>query len=393
MIALLILAAAAAEPNRPSEAVAAGLKSILAVGREGTGNEAAAEGWKAVTRAGPAALIPALTAFDTADATAANWLRTAADAIADDAKRSGQPLDPKTLLAFAADPARSPAARRIAFELGRERDAAAADKLLLTFIHDKSLDLRREAIAARLQFAKDPAEHATLFAASRDPDQAEELAKLLKKAGQPADLTTHYGLITQWQIVGPFPSVGGKGFGEVFPPEQQFDAALTGEGHGGVKLKVTPAQADSPDGRIDLNETVAKIQDVVGYAYAVIESPAAQPAEVRVGSPNAIQIFLNGERIFSREAYHAGGGPRDGHIGRGTLKAGRNELLIKVAQNNMSPPWAKAWNFSARICDATGGKLTVTQLVPGPAGADVSVPLGRLKAASKPAPAKNVEIK
>ncbi len=384
MIALMILAAAAADPARVPDAVAAGLKNILAVGREGTGNEAAAEGWKAVTSAGPAALIPALTAFDTADATAANWLRTAADGIAGDAKRAGQPLDPKTLLAFAADQGRSPAARRIAFELGRERDAAAADALLLTFIHDKSLDLRRDAIAARLKSAKDAAEYTTLFEASRDPDQAEEVAKLLRKAGQPADLTRHYGLITEWQIIGPFPSVGGKGFGEVYPPEKKFDPALTGEGHGGIKTKVVAVQAATPDADVNLNETVGKVQDVVGYAYAVVVSPAAQAAEVRVSSPNAVQIFLNGERIFSREAYHAGS-PRDGHVGRGTLKAGRNELLIKVAQNNMSPPWAKAWNFSARVCDATGGKLNVTQVVPGPGG-ETSVPLGRLKPAAKPAP-------
>ncbi len=382
MIALLILAAAAAEPARVPDAVAAGLKSILAVGREGTGNEAAAAGWKAVTGAGPAALIPALSAFDTADATAANWLRAAADAIAGDAKRSGHGLDPQPLLAFAADQGRSPAARRIAYELARERDAAAADKLLLTFIHDKSLDLRRDAIAARLKTAKDVAEYETLFEASRDPDQAEALAKLLKQAGQPADLTAHYGLITEWQVIGPFPSVGGKGFGEAFPPEVKFDYHLTGEGHGGIKTKVAPVRAASPDGQIDLNRTVGKVQDVVGYAYAVIESPAAQPAEVRVQSPNAIRIFLNGERVFSREAYHAGSS-RDGHVGKGLLKAGRNELLIKVAQNNMTPDWAKVWGFSARLCDATGGKLNVKQLVPGPGG-EVPVPLGQLKGKSDP---------
>ena len=58
------------------------LGRIKAVGREGAGIVAAGKAWHELTQAGPEALPAILAAMDDADPTAANWLRTAVDAIA-----------------------------------------------------------------------------------------------------------------------------------------------------------------------------------------------------------------------------------------------------------------------------------------------------------------------
>ena len=39
------------------------------------------------------------------------------------------------------------------------------------------------------------------------------------------------------------------------------------------------------------------------------------------------------------------------------LKAGRNEVLIKVCQNEQTDDWAQTWGFQLRLCDAIGGAV------------------------------------
>ena len=95
------------------------------------------------------------------------------------------------------------------------------------------------------------------------------------------------------------------------------------------------------------------------YAFAAVVSPNERPVHVRVSSQNAIKIFLNGKQIFFREEYHHGM-QMDQHIGAGTLRAGRNEILIKVCQNEQTDDWAQIWSFQVRVCDQGGGSVPLT---------------------------------
>jgi hypothetical protein len=45
----------------------------------------------------------------------------------------------------------------------------------------------------------------------------------------------------------------------------------------------------------------------------------------------------------------------DQYVGRGRLKKGRNEVLLKICQNDQKEDWAQSWSFQARLCDALGG--------------------------------------
>jgi hypothetical protein len=345
------------------------LAPILTVGREGDGNEKAAAGWKRLTAAGAAALIPTLTAFDTANPTAANWLRSAVDAIAEREKAAGRKLDATALVAFVKDTKRTPAARRIAFELLAAQDKPAAEALLAGLIDDPSPDLRRDAVARRLQqlaAAGDPRDMVAglreLYAKARDKDQVEEIAKKLEAHKVTVDLTRHFGFVTEWLIAGPFDGEGRSGYAKPYPPETGAEPAARYAGKGGVVLRWQYAQSSDQYGAIDLNEALGKHKNATAYALTELTAPAETPCEVRVSTPNAVEVFLNGKKLYAREEYHHGD-PFDQYAAAGTLVKGKNELLIKLCQNDQKESWAQDWRFAARVCDPTGGPLPLTQTV------------------------------
>ena len=114
-----------------------------------------------------------------------------------------------------------------------------------------------------------------------------------------------------------------------------------------------------PYGVVDLNKALGKSMSAAAYAFVAVDSPTERPVQIRAGSQNALEIFLNGKPIFAREEYHHGM-QMDQHIGAGTLRAGRNEILIKICQNEQTDDWAQNWSFQARICDSAGGRVPVT---------------------------------
>jgi hypothetical protein len=385
VMAMLMTGVRAAEPSAP---VAESIKTILAVGTEGKGNPQAAQAWKSLVANSEGALFPVLEAFDTAKPTAANWLRSAIDGIIQAEEKAGRKPAVAELAKFVENTKRNKDARRIAFELLQTQDKAKASTLLTGLLNDPNPDLRRDAIAAELEKInkttddKGPtAALQKLFTLTRDVDQTEEIADLIGKVGTKPNLTKHFNFITQWQLVGPFDSTGGKAFQVSYDPEKKVDlqAELTGKQM--AKLKWIDAQSEATYGTIDLNKALTKYKDAAAYAYAVVVSPTEQPAQIRVASQNAVQIFLNGKKIFEREEYHHGTQP-DGHIADGMLKKGKNEILIKVMQNDQKEQWAQVWAFAARVCDTTGGKLELQQEIRDGDKTKL-VPLGELKNTDK----------
>jgi hypothetical protein len=341
------------------------LAALKGVTKEGKGNEDAAPAWKAVVSKGAAALLPALDAFTDDNGAAANWLRTAVDAIAENERAAGRKLPADRLEAFVKDTKRAALARRAAYELLVAQDAEAKVRLLPGCLNDQSPDLRRDAIAYRLDLiekkagptAKADLEH--LFAFTRDKDQVELLAKKIADQGGKVSVSEQFGFVTLTSLVGPFDSTGGKGFGVAYPPEMAAGTDGTFKGKRDVEVKWLAATANKT-GTFDLNALLTKHKDAIAYARAVVVAGAETSAEVRVTCPTAVRIFLNGKELFSREEYHHGT-PFDAHVGKGTLRKGENVILVKVAQNNQTESWAQSWQFQLRVCDATGGPLPLEQ--------------------------------
>ncbi len=346
------------------------LKQIKAVGREGAGNAEAAAAWRELVQIGSSALLPTLAAMRDANPGSANWLRTAVDAVAERELRAGRTLEAGPLEAFVKDTQHDPAARRLAYEWLAKVDKAAPERLLPTMLQDPSVELRRDAVARVMNEADEllkkdkqaaAAAYRRALAGARDKDQVDQLAKQLKRLGSEVDLATHFGFIRRWQLVGPFEHRKGVGFDAVYPPEKGVDLAATYQGKDAAVLRWAEHTTTDPYGLVDLNKAVAKHMGAAAYAYAVIDSPKEQPVQVRAGSNNAVKLFLNGKQLYFREEYHHGQ-RMDQHVGHGTLKAGRNEVLIKVCQNEQTEQWAQTWSFQLRLCDAVGGAVPFTVL-------------------------------
>ena len=384
-VAALLLAGPTARAADPPPDVSAAITTILNVSAEGSGNEPAAAAWAKLVAAGPAALVPTLAAFDAAPPTAANWLRTAVDAVAERERKANRKLPADVLAAFVRDTKRNPTARRIAFELYSAEAKDDAAKLLPTLIDDPSTEIRRDAIEARLKAAPEGSggkpELQTLFVAARDKDQVEEVAKRLGELGDKPDLTKHFGYVTEWLVAGPFDSPGGSGFGKPFPPEAGVDPAAKYTGKAGAAFGWKSAQSSAVYGTVDLNTDLGKHKDAAAYAFAVLTADRETPAELRVASQNSIELFVNGKRVFGRDEYHHGT-RMDQHVAKVVLRPGRNEVLVKVLQNDQKESWAQAWAFALRVCAATGGRLPLTQVVTKD-GAATTVSLGNLKAEPK----------
>lgn len=378
-----VLALLVAAPLSAADETTNSIVTIKAVSREGTGNDAAGQAWKTLVAQGVPALIPTLEAIDESNPRAANWLRTAVDAIAETEAKAGRKLPADKLEAFTKDTKFAPSARRIAYELLVKQDTAAKARLLPGFLNDPSPELRRDAVAAALDGATTREDLEKLFTFTRDPDQVDAVAKLLdEKHKTRVSVSEHYAFVTHWHLVGPFDSSEGKALTLAHSPEKATDAAGKFKVKSGADVAWKPHVTGNRYGYVDLNKAVGKEKDAAAYALAVVRAEKDTPCEIRVGTPNAIQVFLNGTKVFEREEYHHGD-TMDLNNGKGTLKAGKNVIVIKVCQNNQTETWAQEWKFQLRVCDATGGAIPgVTQIVTD-GGQEMSIKLGFIPDSAK----------
>jgi hypothetical protein len=361
MYSLMVLIALA-----PAADVTELANRIKAVGPEGAGNPAAAAAWKELSHGGTDAIVPLLTAIDGASPAAANWLRSAVDAIVERESAAKKPLSVKDLEAFLRDTKHSGNARRLAFELLCRADPAARDRLLPTFLNDPGAELRYDAVEAAFDKAKAlPKESAEakeqlrkLVDAARDVNQTEAIAKELEQRGSPVDLVKHFAFITTWYLASSFDNTDGKGFHTVYPPERGVEVAAKYPGKDGKEIAWKAHTTAEKNGAVDLNKAIGQEKNAVAYGYVVIDSPAARPVEIRAASATALKIWLNGREVFGRETYHQSF-EQDSHVAAGALKAGRNTILIKVCQNNQTEDWAQNWMYQLRLTDPLGTAIPV----------------------------------
>jgi hypothetical protein len=343
--------------------IADALKTIKAVAPEGKGNPQAASAWKQLA-AGRAASIPAvLLALDDANPLAANYLRSAIETIAANELKQGGKLPVAELETFVKETQHAPRGRRLAFDLLARVDKTAPDRLIPGMLNDPSVELRRDAVQRLIaqgndQFTQDQKEAAkatfvAALAGARDDDQVQAIKKRLEELGEKVNLPRHFGFLTTWQLVAPFDNTDKKGLNVAYPPEKGLDLNAEYEGKGGMKIRWSPQATDNEYGVVDVAKALSSFKGAVAYATTEFVSEKEQPVEFRLGTPNSWKVWLNGELLFSREEYHRGMS-LDQYKMRGTLKPGRNVILIKVCQNEQTEEWAQRWQFQLRVCDAVG---------------------------------------
>jgi putative membrane-bound dehydrogenase-like protein len=133
-----------------------------------------------------------------------------------------------------------------------------------------------------------------------------------------------------WQIAGPFPG-GANNAGldvEHGPGQGPFDPKAkfkTKSGEVGWRTVRPDAK-----GYVDLAAFHgAAAKDSVSYLVAEVESPAAQDAEVLLGTDDEANLYLNGQQVHAEKVTRAAA-PEQARVPV-KLKPGRNAILLKIA--------------------------------------------------------------
>lgn len=340
------------------------IATLLKVGTEGQGHREAVTAVRELSRAEPEVLPLILNAFDEASPLAANWLRGAFEAVADRALRQ-QRLSASLLENYVADKRHHPAARRLAYEWLKQLNAPQAERLVPGFLHDPSPELRREAVARLLheadQLRQADQRDAALAAYRRalsgafDDDQVKAIVKPLRELGEEVDLPRHFGFLTTWQLVGPFDNTDNKGFDTPYPPELMLDFAASYAGKTG-EISWIDYHTDHEYGIVDLTKALAPHKGAVTYASTEFPCDRQQTVELRLGTPNAWKLWVNGQLLFARDEYHRNM-QIDQYRVQATLRPGRNVILLKICQNEQTEEWAQRWQYQLRVCDASGAAI------------------------------------
>ena len=147
-----------------------------------------------------------------------------------------------------------------------------------------------------------------------------------------------------WLILGPFDNSGGIGHNTAYIPEDtaQIDTTAEYEGVEG-QVRWNKSTDDVFDGFIDLGKD---LNWRAAYALATVTSPDEREVQFRFGRDDQGKIWLNGKEVFANE--NSGWAILDNDIIPVTLKAGKNTILVKVCNGELS------WGFFFRITDADG---------------------------------------
>lgn len=370
-IALLLAAPTLAHAAEPAELIS----TIKSVDKKAKGNSEAGRAVTELSQAEPAVLLPVLAAFHDANPLAANYLRSAVETIVDRAIAAKKTLPRKLLESFITDLKNEPQARRLAFEILQRVDTTVVDRLIPGMLTDPSPLFRRDAVARLLDLADrlgkegQPDLAGTLYkralTGATDDDQVRAIAKPLRKLGEKLDLQYHFGFLTQWQIVGPFDNTKSKGFNVAYPPEEKIDLKAT------IKGKLGPAswkpyKTTDDFGILDIAKQISPYKGAVMYCTTEYKAKAASSVQIRIGTPNAWKLWVNGRLIFANEEYHRGM-KLDQYSVPVTLRAGSNTILLKICQNEQEQDWAQRYQFQIRTCNVSG-------IAVHPAGSAASLP-------------------
>lgn len=341
------------------------LKAIKAVGAEGKGHSAAIAAVKELSRGQADSLIPILKAFEDANPLATNWLRGAFDAVAEREWKQSHKLPASELEAFVKDTSRNPEARRLAYEWLVKVDPSVSDRVIPGMLRDSSPEFRRDAVqrlldrAVKAQEGDKKSEAIALYrealSGAIDDDQVKAIVKPLRELGETVDLQKHFGFLTEWQLIGPFDNTDKKGFDVAYPPEMKIDLTAKYPGKTG-EVAWERYTTEDEYGVLNIAKKTAPHKGAVTYGYTTFTTDKPRSIEIRLGTPNAWKLWVNGELVFARDEYHRGT-QLDQYKVRAKLKSGTNAILMKVCQNEQTEEWAQDWKYQLRICDSAGAAI------------------------------------
>ena len=195
--------------------------------------------------------------------------------------------------------------------------------------------------------ATDPKKAQDTYFALLDRTPPRELARRigqqLDAMGITVDTYARSGVITNWEVIGPFPATS---FDTVYAPEIEYRPAGMYDGAADQRVAWKPHHTDDIQGIIDLPMLMKPTEDVIAYARAEIRVEQAQDVVLRLGSDDGVKAWLNDILIHSNNASRRV--TVDDDIVPIRLKAGTNVLLLKIVQGGAD------WAYVVRLTDAYG---------------------------------------
>lgn len=330
------------------------LESIQLLQSLSSGDEsalAAAKAIKQLSKANDVTLIQSLAAMNGATPIGRNWILGLANSLH---RKTGK-SQTSELTKFLSDPNQDGEARYIVFQWLTANNDALRKDLLRNMNQDSSPELRYLAIDEAMKSKLEKTQLSPLLDAARHPSQVVSIIEKLKELGETIDQSKQFGFLPKWRLIGPFDNVGTVNFDKVYPVETDgTKGALKGEYEGKTgTVKWKEETSEAADGTVDLAAIFANEKGCIIYAVAEFESDRDQEAEVRLGCINGNKIWLNGKLAMSNEVYHTGT-QIDQYAEPIRLKAGTNQILLKLCQNEQKDSWAQKFAFQLRICDSTG---------------------------------------
>ena len=352
------------QQSEPDPAVAAELAAILRVGPQGAGSTEAGVARNKLSKRGLEILPPLLNALDTPNPVAANWLRTIFEDLVETAsgqKNTDWPID--FLKQYVSETEHAGRPRRRVLRLIDELEPNFSRSWLPTRLTDP--EFRFEAVELALASAEQAlaaknTEEALktfriAFENARNSNQVTQAANKLTSLGDSPNVAEHLGLVVDWHLVGPFSAPEKTGFSKVFPPESQVDLKAKYKLDGGAEVGWIRHHATDPLGQLNLVTVFGPVPEVVAYAYSEIEVKESAAANLCCGADDNCAVWLNGEKVVAREQW-LNGIRFDRFVTPVKLKAGRNQLLVKVCQGpqHKDPEVINNWSMHLRLCNHEG---------------------------------------
>ena len=337
------------------------IDAFTSIGREGNGNERAADAIRLAGKLNVSSIQPLLESMNEANPVGDNWIRAAIGKILEGIQGKDFPSD--MISGFLREKQNSGSSRKTAFELLMDHRPKKAKLFIEGFIDDPEPSLRRIAVDQILEKAYDAKEKEVAFSLfervlekGRDASQIKEAQQALQKAGRRVDLIKIMGFLVDWNMIGPFDNTGRQGFYKMYPPETKDNLTAWQTGKMG-KVSWNQYSTSDPFGLFDINEHYGEIKEVLAYLKTDFYSAFDRKAHFRIGSKNAWKIWVNGDLLFARDEYHRGKTRIDQFIVEGELQGGKNEILLKVCQNEQTQSWTRPWEFCLRVTDPTGAPI------------------------------------
>lgn len=333
------------------------IKQLQSLQPNDASNQTATKTIKQLNAANDVTVIQSLTAMKGATPLGRNWLLGLANSLY---RKSGKSQTVE-LSTFLSDVSQDGEARYIAFQWLTANNAELRKRLLDGMKQDPSPELRYLAISEAVEAKPDTPELLSLLDSARHAQQVVSIIGVLKEKGTVVDQVKQFGLLTQWKLIGPFDNVGTVNFDKVFPVEadwmngkvkDEYESKLVVDGKN-VNAKWINESAKSEDGTIDLAAIYSNEKGCIVYAATEFDSEKEQDAELRLGCINGNKTWLNGKLVMSNEVYHTDM-KIDQYIETVRLKAGKNQILVKLSQNEQKEQWAQRFAFQLRVSDSTG---------------------------------------